>query len=517
GVAIVVNRNQLKIENIRTREVIPGRALLLETTKHDGKPISILGVYAPNAPGENAQFWKDIQEWFSRHSVRKPDVMGGDTNVVEDAIDRLPAHEDPEGPVSALDDLKENMNLVDGWRESFPTTKAYTYHQTYTGSQSRIDRFYVKRQLIDQTYEWEIETVGIRTDHRMITMKLTSENAPTMGHGRWICPPHIMRHKAFKNFVHKTGLELIDSLRKIGRPLPRTETHNAQTLWKEWKDKIYTEGRRLAKIVVPKMDAEIEKVEQDLKNVLADEALSDEERKLSGAVFTEHLAALHRKRFRDSRKTAEVRNRLEGEVISKYWSMINKPKKPRDIIDRLLKDTSALDPADYSYESNSKKMATMARNYHSKIQNDRRETAPDIRDHTIEVVLSRTARKANNDQVIDLSKKLTREDIQEALKLSANGKAPGLNGFTYEFWKILDDRYRTAVSLEKEGFDIIKVLLLVFNDIETNGMVAGTNFSESWMCPLYKKNNRADIANYRPISLLNSDYKIFTKALTIKL
>jgi hypothetical protein len=143
--------------------------------------------------------------------------------------------------------------------------------------------------------------------------------------------------------------------------------------------------------------------------------------------------------------------------------------------------------------------------------------APDIRDHTIEVVLSRTACKANNGQVRDLSNKLTREDIQEALKLSANGKAPGLNGFTYEFWKILDDRYRTAVSLEKEGFDIIKVLLLVFNDIETNGMVVGTAFSESWMCPLYKKNNRADIANYRPISLLNSDYKIFTKALTIKL
>ncbi|KAJ7301682.1 Endonuclease/exonuclease/phosphatase, partial [Mycena albidolilacea] len=233
GVAIVINRNQLKVEDIHTREVIPGRALLLETKKHNGKPLSILGVYAPNAPSENAQFWKDIQAWFGTHpSVRKPDILGGDTNVVEDAVDRLPAHEDPEAAVSALDDLKGYLNLVDGWRESFPTTKAYTYHQVYTGSQSRLDRFYVKRDLMAHTYEWEIETVGIRTDHRMITMKLTTEGAPSMGHGRWVCPPHIMRNKTFKKFVHEAGMKLINDLLKIGRPVPRTPTHNEQTLWK---------------------------------------------------------------------------------------------------------------------------------------------------------------------------------------------------------------------------------------------------------------------------------------------
>ena len=37
------------------------------------------------------------------------------------------------------------------------------------------------------------------------------------------------------------------------------------------------------------------------------------------------------------------------------------------------------------------------------------------------------------------------------------------------------------------------------------------------MCPLYKKNDKRNIANYRPITLLNSDYKIFTKAKSIKL
>jgi hypothetical protein len=37
----------------------------------------------------------------------------------------------------------------------------------------------------------------------------------------------------------------------------------------------------------------------------------------------------------------------------------------------------------------------------------------------------------------------------------------------------------------------------VFNDIYTNGMVAESDFSKGWMCPIYKKNDRNEIANYR--------------------
>jgi hypothetical protein len=37
------------------------------------------------------------------------------------------------------------------------------------------------------------------------------------------------------------------------------------------------------------------------------------------------------------------------------------------------------------------------------------------------------------------------------------------------------------------------------------------------MCPLYKKKDKREIENYCPITLLNTDYKIYTKTLSIKL
>jgi len=59
---------------------------------------------------------------------------------------------------------------------------------------------------------------------------------------------------------------------------------------------------------------------------------------------------------------AQAQWAVKGETMSKYWSKVNSPKKPRNIIHRLR------DPLTNSLTSNSSKMAEIARKYHMDLQ-----------------------------------------------------------------------------------------------------------------------------------------------------
>ena len=62
------------------------------------------------------------------------DILLGDFNIVEDSIDHIPGHPDNANTIEALNEVKRMFQLQDGWRDSNPTTKAYTYLQSHFGS-----------------------------------------------------------------------------------------------------------------------------------------------------------------------------------------------------------------------------------------------------------------------------------------------------------------------------------------------------------------------------------------------
>jgi len=129
GVAIVLNKDCSMHKNVEEYEMIPGRALLARIPWHGDLLLMVLNIYAPNNHTESEAFFKELKLKFETKAFPLPDLMMGDFNVVEDAIDRLPAHTDHEGATQALYDLRALLGLKDRWRQYNGNDKGYTYLQ----------------------------------------------------------------------------------------------------------------------------------------------------------------------------------------------------------------------------------------------------------------------------------------------------------------------------------------------------------------------------------------------------
>ena len=91
------------------------------------------------------------------------------------------------------------------------------------------------------------------------------------------------------------------------------------------------------------------------------------------------------------------------------------------------------------------------------------------------------------------------DEIIKAINSQKNNKSPGNDGLTAEFYKQLLN-------------ELAPILLEVYNSWNRFGII-GASSRTGIISVIYKKGDKKDIANYRPISLLNLDYKIYTTIL----
>jgi hypothetical protein len=165
-------------------------------------------------------------------------------------------------------------------------------------------------------------------------------------------------------------------------------------------------------------------------------------------------------------------------------------------------------------------MAELARTYHQNLQTDANLPPPlEERAQQIRKPLAAIPpeQALENPGEFSMNNLLDEQLVRKSIDLTKNRTATGVDSCPYELWKVLIKKYDDSVKAGKPGFNIIKVLTTVFRDIQTNGFDEKSKFTLGWMCPLYKKKDPTEISNYRPITLLNTDYKILTKVLALQL
>ena len=104
---------------------------------------------------------------------------------------------------------------------------------------------------------------------------------------------------------------------------------------------------------------------------------------------------------------------------------------------------------------------------------------------------------------VDIFYPITPEEVTEAIKTSPQNKSPGPDGIPFEVYR-------------KFSNQLSPILTKLFNQCMSDLLLLpGSN--ESIVVTLFKKGDKSDLANWRPIALSNSDLKLLTKILANRL
>jgi hypothetical protein len=446
--------------------------------------------------------------------------MLGDFNVTEDNIDRSPPRSDEPHAISALCEIRQKWELQDAWRHAHPHDRCFTYRANANGQQilSRLDRIYMSRGISCCMFDWAMGPTSTPTDHWLVRMKFAPRNAPHIGHSRWTWPIHSLQDDKLMTKVTDRGTQLLRDIDKNTHENVDRNTSNTQTLWHKFKNDIKVIAKEVTAESYHKINSRINAITKDLKELDTHPDFDTNDQLRSTEAWLEkEIIHLHNSNTRTQKDTLHAKIADHGEKLGGIWSAISKDSKLRDLI-RRLKVPNSNPP---QYKRHTQRMANLAKDYHQALQHDgllNNENHNEY-EHALNEVLAAIpdAQHLEDPAFTPLNWEATQAQTEEALHLSKNGSATGMDGCPYELWKTLHLHYNTACQVNKEGFNICKVLTEVFNDIQTHGINPKTDFALGWMCPIYKKKDPTKIGNYRPITLMNTDYKLLTKVLVLQL
>jgi ribonuclease HI/exonuclease III len=511
GVGFVINKASLPNNTtITMEEIVIGTVAKLSIQILGEEPITLINVHIPNEAQPKRAMLTEMAELRLDKSEKANLIFLGDWNCVTDPLDRLPHHSDEKRIHNAMENLTTRHRLVDGWRWANEFEKGYTHTHEYlnretqlpTTSLARIDRIYIRESLYQRTVNWDILDQGHISDHEVPICEILKENQPFIGKGFQRIQHHIINHTYFTKKAKPILEKALASIKEAKNN--RTNEFNPQTIWMKTKNELSEASKKANK----EIKREFRKAEIELKNQITNlqrkhTLTNDENKELHSAKMAMHNH--HQNRLEQMQNAATANYASQGEQCSKYWFQRHKTKNTKEIILRLYDRNNNL-------TDKSENMVKTASKYHGDLQAEQK-TSQD-RQLATRKILAKLDRSLSQEDIDNFQSRISYSEVAKAISQSTNGKASGLDGIPYEFYKMwkADPKKKDEIC----PYDTIEILQIVFNDIEEHG-VTGPEWAQGIMALLYKKKDKMRIENYRPITLLNGDYKLMTKVLANRL
>ena len=379
--------------------------------------------------------------------------------------------------------LKEKLNLVDIWRIRNQKKKKYTFTQNHYAGYllRRLDYIFVTNTLQTQVKQCDIQ-IAVATDHSPVTMSICFIKDFEKGPGLW---------KFNKSLL--SNLTFVSNMREIIEHF-KTSNQNCRNKRLNWELLKYE--MRKASIEFSKKVAKDRRAnQQDLEKCLTE--LENTENYITNEVYVRKKLELE-KIYDNYIEGVRIRSKCNeyelGEKSNKYFLNLEKYRAKLASINKIIND-------DGQEVLDSKGIQNELRLFYSNLFTNRcniNQTECRNLLNTIEL------RTLNVDDIAICSKILSEQELYDSLKDMKENKSPGNDGLSSEFYKKFWENL-------KEPF-IASII-----ESKIKGNLADSQRQAIIKLIEKKDRDKTKIKNWRPISLLNVDTKIISKAIASRL
>lgn len=450
----------------------------------DVGPVTVINIYAPSGTRtkeeRNEFLRKTIPAYASTSKL--PVILMGDFNCVETSADRSNNNR-PTNPAKrtclALTEMVAGLELVDIWLKLKPGDHGHTFF--HPRGSSRIDRVYCSRDWMTNILLVKIDPITF-SDHWCLSFSI-SDNATylqrTKQFGLWKLNTAILREEAYINKINS----YIDRI--SNHPLRQSSVSN-------WWERVFKPGIKQESIRYCKQRA---KLLSDTKWFYQQCIRDLVEAQTFDWIAYQNLKASSREWEESILKGFGVRSRDDPDLNDQDASVFHVKKARQNgqacKIDALI-SSSGVQITDRD-EINNELI-----NYYKSIFKERPPPNVLKGGEFLSMVSDLFPTNTNF-----LTEPFTRLDIKIQLMKTKKNKAPGNDGIPYEFYLAFWDR-------------IAPHFLDMFNHVlERDSLSQSQGRALIRLIP--KSKGVCGASGYRPISLLNTDYKLMAAVLANRL
>lgn len=438
----------------------------------------LINIYAPTGSTgrkDRSIFYRDELVLLLSSGFTKI-ILGGDFNCVLRKEDQCPNF----NFCLELQDLTHGLDLQDTWCYLRPQVIGYTY--VTATSASRLDRLYISKDILSTARDCEIWPVNF-SDH--CAYHLTFRHAPQktfLGRGVWQLNVELLDDANLRRDFIATWQWC---LQRQGRYRERVywwtelvkpkikkcicQFARARAYWKKQTLEFYFTGLR--------------QLYND-SSALSDNLLRIKRTKAK-------ITALVRQTLAGTQVRARSFDDVSNESASLFHIVRESKRGRQKIIQQLTDDGGNV------YEEQGA-LKTYVRNYFRQLYSE-----PVIDVAAGEDFLSNITATVNEEDHAHLLANITNLEVRSIITCAAKHKAAGLDGLPVEFYV----RYWDVIGDE---------LTTMYNELLTNDKFP-SQFTEGMIVLVPKTAQGNTLGDFRPLTLLNADFKIFSRIVNARL